>query len=402
MKRKTRQLEPLDQRGPLRVMFMVTSMPVGGAETLLVNLIERLDRRRFLPELCCLKEPGPLAEPLESQIPVFSWLIAGKYDLRVLPRLTNLLRRRQIDAVVTVGAGDKMFWGRLAAARAGVPAIVSALHSTGWPDSIGRLNRRLTGLTDAFVAVADEHARHLIEVEHLPADRVRMIPNGVDVEVFSPLPVDETFLRELGLRPGDPIVSIVAALRPEKNHAMFLRAAVIVRRSVPTARFLIVGDGPERAELETLAAQLDLTDAVYFLGCRGDVPKILSASDVFALTSHVEASPVSILEAMACGCPVVSTRVGSVAESVRDGETGYLVEPDDTDAMASRLVEILGDRELTRRLGRAGRQHVRATSSLEQMVAGYEAMFDELYASKLRRPRRTSYLPPSPSVNTLP
>ena len=387
MKRNIRQLEPLDQRGPLRVMFMVTSMPVGGAETLLVNLIERLDRRRFLPELACLKEPGPLAEPLASQIPVFSRLTSGKFDPRVLPRLTNLLRRRQIDAVVTVGAGDKMFWGRIAAARAGVPVIVAALHSTGWPDSIGRLNRRLTPLTDAFVAVADEHARHLIEVENLPADRVRMIPNGVDMEIFSPLPPDETFLRELGLRSGDPLVSIVAALRPEKNHAMFLRAAAVVQRDVPNARFLIVGDGPQRAELEALTVQLDLTNAVHFLGCRGDVPKILSASDVFALTSHVEASPVSILEAMACGCPVVSTQVGSVAESVRDGETGYLVEPDDTRAMAARLVELLRSPELASRLGRAGRQRVTTTSSLDQMVVGYETMFDELYASKIRRPR---------------
>ena len=387
MKRNIRPLEPLDQRGPLRVMFMVTSMPVGGAETLLVNLIERLDRRRFLPELACLKEPGPLAEPLASQIPVFSRLTSGKFDPRVLPRLTNLLRRRQIDAVVTVGAGDKMFWGRIAAARAGVPVIVAALHSTGWPDSIGRLNRRLTPLTDAFVAVADEHARHLIEVENLPADRVRMIPNGVDMEIFSPLPPDETFLRELGLRSGDPLVSIVAALRPEKNHAMFLRAAAVVQRDVPNARFLIVGDGPQRAELEALTVQLDLTDAVHFLGCRGDVPKILSASDVFALTSHVEASPVSILEAMACGCPVVSTQVGSVAESVRDGETGYLVEPDDTRAMAARLVELLRSPELASRLGRAGRQRVTATSSLDQMVVGYETLIGELYASKIRRPR---------------
>ncbi|MCH8046426.1 MAG: glycosyltransferase [Planctomycetes bacterium] len=390
MKRNIRPLEPLDQRGPLRVMFMVTSMPVGGAETLLVNLIERLDRQRFLPELACLKQPGPLAEQLESQIPVFSRLTSGKFDPRVLPRLTNLLRRRKIDAVVTVGAGDKMFWGRIAAARAGVPAIVAALHSTGWPDSIGRLNRRLTGLTDAFVAVADDHARHLIEVERFPADRVRMIPNGVDVEVFSPLPPDETFLRELGLRPGDPVVSIVAALRPEKNHEMFLRAAAIVRRDVPSAQFLIVGDGPKRAELEALSAQLDLTDAVHFLGCRGDVPKILSASNVVALTSHVEASPVSILEAMACSRPVVSTRVGSVAASVRDGETGYLVEPDDAGALATRLVELLRAPETASRMGRAGRQHVIATSSLEQMVAGYEALLGELYCRRRLRQRQTA------------
>src|SRR5438067_877058 len=101
--------------GTLRLMFVHTFMPVGGAETLLVNLIRRLDRTRFAPEICCLKFPGPLGEVMAGEIPVFSHLLGGKYDLRVPPRLTRLLLRRRIDAVVTVGAGDRMFWGRLAA-----------------------------------------------------------------------------------------------------------------------------------------------------------------------------------------------------------------------------------------------------------------------------------------------
>src|SRR4051812_36920584 len=116
--------------GTLRLMFVHTFMPVGGAETLLVNLIRRLDRDRFTPEICCLKFPGPLGEVIAREIPLFSGLLGVKYDLRVLPRLARLLIRRQIDAVVTVGAGDRMFWGRLAARLAGVPVILTALHST--------------------------------------------------------------------------------------------------------------------------------------------------------------------------------------------------------------------------------------------------------------------------------
>ena len=148
------KLIPLADRGPLRVMFALTSMPVGGAETLLVNLIRRLDREQFLPELCCLKELGPLGEEMAEEVPTFSQLIGGKTDVRVLGRLAKLLAWRRIDALITVGAGDKMFWGRLAAWRAGVPVVASALHSTGWPDGVGRLNRLLTPITDAFIAVA--------------------------------------------------------------------------------------------------------------------------------------------------------------------------------------------------------------------------------------------------------
>src|SRR4029078_7016337 len=115
---------------------------------------------RIAPELCCLKTLGTLGEQMASEVPVHHGLLKHKLDVRVLGRLTKLLREREIDAVVTVGAGDKMFWGRLAARRAGVPVVICALHSTGWPDCITWLNRRLTPLTDAFIAVAEKHAKY--------------------------------------------------------------------------------------------------------------------------------------------------------------------------------------------------------------------------------------------------
>ena len=162
-KRNKKTLLPLADRGPLRVLFVITSMPVGGAETLLVNLCQRLNRERILPELCCLKGPGPLGELLAEQISVHARLLNGKWDWRVLSRLRNLIRARRIDGVITVGAGDKMFWGRLAARLERLPVIGAALHSTGWPDGIGRLNRWLTPITDVFIAVAENHGRYLTE-----------------------------------------------------------------------------------------------------------------------------------------------------------------------------------------------------------------------------------------------
>ena len=156
---------------PLRVMFLITSMPVGGAETLLFNLVRGMDRSRFLPEICCLKEPGPLGVELQAEMSIHSRLISHKYDFRVLFRLKKLFRQRQIDAVITVGAGDKMFWGRLAARLARVPVVISALHSTGWPDGVGRLNRLLSRWTDAFIAVANTHAQFLVEYEKFPIEK---------------------------------------------------------------------------------------------------------------------------------------------------------------------------------------------------------------------------------------
>jgi glycosyltransferase involved in cell wall biosynthesis len=380
--RRRKPAHPAD-RGPLRVMFVITSMPVGGAETLLVNLVRRMDRERFLPELCCLKHFDALGDELAQEIPAFTGLLAHKYDFRVLGRLTRLLRGRRIDAVVTVGTGgDKMFWGRLAAWRAGTPVVASALHSTGLPDHVEWQNRLLTPLTDAFIAVAVPHARHLVEHEGCPAAKVRVVPNGVDTQRFRPLAPSPALREQLRLPPGAPVAAILAALRPEKNHELFLRSAARIRQTVPSAQFLVIGDGARRNELETLAGQLQLSPSVHFLGTRADVPELLSLVDVLVLSSHMEANPVSVLEALACEKPVVATRVGSVGETVQDGVSGYLVARGDDEEMAARVVELFGNPALARDMGRAGRDHVVANWSLERMVEGYQDLIHDIYSGK--------------------
>jgi glycosyltransferase involved in cell wall biosynthesis len=375
-------LSPSADRDPLRVMFMINDMTVGGAEMLLDQLIRRLDPSRFAPELCCMNKLGELGENLRGVVPVFPHLLKHKYDVPVLSRLVRLLRKRQIDAVVTVGAGDRMFWGRLAAWRAGVPVVISALHSTGWPDRIGRLNRLLTPLTDAFIGVATAHGRYLVDVERFPADRVHVIPNGVDTERFQPRPRDITLLDQLGIPRDSSIVGLVAVLRPEKNHELFLRAAAIVRQQVPSVRFVLIGNGPERESLDRLTAELGLTDIVHFLGARSDVPQLLPLFDVFTLTSKIEASPVSILEAQACGLPVVATRVGSIAESVIDNQTGYLASPGSIEEVATAVTRLLRSPDLRKSLGSAARQFVVQHRSLQSMVDGYEDLIARLYQQK--------------------
>ncbi|WP_425398891.1 glycosyltransferase [Aeoliella sp.] len=370
---------------PLRVMFLVTSMPVGGAETLLVNLVRRLDRTRIEPELVCLKERGPLGEELAGEIPVHSELIRHKFDIAVLPCLRRLFRERRIDAVVTVGAGDKMFWGRLAARTAGVPVVCSALHSTGWPDGVGRLNRMLTPITDAFIAVARPHGEYLVEHERFPSHKVVVIPNGVDTDRFAPGAEVDLLREQLGIGPVSPVAAIVAALRPEKNHEMFLEVARRVRRDLHDAHFLVVGDGPQRARLEQLAAELEIAPYVHFLGTRSDIPDLLNVADVNVLASHNEANPVSILEAMSTATPTVATDVGSVGESVLDGETGFLVPAGDVDQMTSRVVQLLSDPLLRGNLGEYARQLVCERWSLDVMVGGYEDLLESLWQRKMGR-----------------
>jgi len=374
-------MTPTKPQPPLRVLFLVTSMPVGGAETLLMNLVRRMDRSRFAPEIVCLKERGPLGEVLTAEMPIHSDLLTSKYDLRILFRLWKLMRSPRADAVVTVGAGDKMFWGRLAARLAGVPVIASALHSTGWPDSIGRLNRLLTRWTDAFIGVADAHAVHLVEQERFPRQKVHTIYNGIDTERFHPGENLE-LRRELGIPANAPVVGILAALRPEKNHELFLNGAAEIARAMPEAHFLIIGDGPRRSELEHLANELAIAEKTHFLGSRDDVPEVLRAINVVALTSHNEASPVSILEALSTGIPVVATRVGSVPETVVPNETGKLFAAGDLAGFVESTLDLLRNPQIASRLGHTGRQRTIDRWSLDSMVAGYETLLSQIYQTK--------------------
>lgn len=360
-------------------MFVHTEVVVGGAETLLLEIIRKLNRDRFLPELCCLKQLSELGEVIAREIPTFVGLLEHKYDYKVLGRLTRLLKQRDIDAVVTVGTGgDRMFWGRLAAWRANVPVILSALHATGYPVQVERMNRLLTPISDGFIGCASTHSEFLISDEGCPRNRVFTVWNGVDVERFRPR--DQATMRaRLDLPAGAPVAGIVAALRPEKQHVMLVEAWSRVVRQIPNAILLVVGDGVEREAIEAKTRELKISENVRMLGTRHDVPEVLSAMDLKVLSSKMEANPASTLEANACGLPVVAPNVGSLPDTVIGGETGLLCTPDDPQALADAMVWILSRSDRGRSMGDAALELVRKRFSVEVMVQGYEKLIEGVY-----------------------
>ena len=378
-----------DDRGPLRVMFVHTELVVGGAETLLVDIIRNLDRSRFTPELCCLKRLSALGEVMAHEVPTHVGLLKKKTDLGVLGRLTRLLRDRRIDAVVTVGTGgDRMFWGRLAAWRAGVPVILSSLHSTGHPVKVERLNRMLAPISDGFIGCARMHSEFLATGEGCPPEKVFTIYNGVDTERFRP--ADRHLARRrLGLPLDVPIAGIVAALRPEKQHGKLLDAMHRVVAERGDAMLVVVGDGVERPGIERRIEQLNLRDNVRLLGSRHDVHDILPAFDMKVLASKMEANPASTLEASAYGIPVVAPIVGSLPETVLNDKTGILYPPVNTTALAEAMLLLVSDPEKARALGRAGRELVCRRFSLANMVGGYERLIDGVYRAAARGERFT-------------
>jgi glycosyltransferase involved in cell wall biosynthesis len=370
-----------------KILFVVTSLTTGGAERLLIQILQRLNRDFFQPVVVCLKDPGPLAEELSScNIPVYSRLLENKYDLRVFPRLVNIIRKEKVQVIWVHSTGDKMFWGRLAGKIAGVPVILASIHFMGHKGQresiLGPLNRALTPITDRFIAVSENQGRYLIEEEGIPAGKMVVIPNGIDWEHFQPQKTPEWVKQELGLNKGGFIIGQVANLRPVKNHRLVLNAAKKILDQKKEVTLLLIGDGPERKDLGKVASELGLTGMVHFLGDRKDVPDLIQICDVGTLTSHMETFPVAALEYMALAKPVVAPDIGGVPELISHEIEGLLYPPGDVQALADCLLQLLNQPHLAKRLGEQGLQRVGDSFTLDQMLKRIEALLITLLRQK--------------------
>jgi glycosyltransferase involved in cell wall biosynthesis len=262
---------------------------------------------------------------------------------------------------------------------------VVASHATGQfggKKNFGLSDRWLMEFTDRVVALSRSHALYLETVEGVDPGRITIIENGIPADEFAgPDESAQTALRnELGIEPGENVVTILAALRPEKAHEVFLEAARLLVVSGNSPKFLIVGDGPRRGELEVLSAKFGLEGHVRFLGTRGDVAQLLHLSDVLTLPSHpaVETLPLSVMEAMAAGVPVVATRVGSLPELIEDGLTGLLIEPGRPDALAQAVHSVLDNPDRARKMAAAAKKAVHDRYSVDSMVERYVSLFESL------------------------
>lgn len=366
------------------MLYYTDGTAFGGVEQALLTLLAGLDRTRWHPLL--LHHPEPALAPLLDG--------ARRLDVetRAAPplggawtpmRLARLVRRIRAERPTVFHA--HLNWplacryGLVAAILARVPAIVATEHlyvEIPWRRSV--LVQRIIALgVDRYVAVSYDLARRLRESLGLPARKIRVVHNGIRLAPF-----DRPTTPGLRVAPAgadeQPVVLTLARLNEQKGHRYLLEAAA----QVPEARFVLAGDGPARAELEARARSLGLAGRVDFLGHRTDVPELLAGCDLFVLPSLFEGHPLSILEAMAAGRPVVATAVGGTAEAVRHGETGLLVPPADPAALAAAIRTILADRPLADRLAVAGRARVRRELAAETMVHRVTEIYDEVLAAK--------------------
>jgi sugar transferase (PEP-CTERM/EpsH1 system associated) len=364
------------------VCQLVHGLPIGGAEVLISRIVQCLGQRyKFV--VACLDEVGQLGEMLAAQgIQVVHLRRRPGFDWRCVHNLSRLCREASIQLIHAHQCTPFAYAlaTRLIGRR---PPILLTEHGRFYPDhpSFKRkcFHRLLTGANDRFVAVGRSVRQALIDNEGLPQARLEVVYNGVDV-VYSPgNHCDrQTARAELGVSDHECMVLQVARLDPIKDHRTAIRAIALAANRDPRIRLFIVGDGPERSSIEQQISRQSLHGRVVLVGCRSDVPRLLAAADVFLLTSVSEGIPVTIIEAMAAGTPVVATAVGGVPELISDGVTGLLAPQEDEVAVANALVRMAGDCELRRRLAGQAKHRAETEFSEQRMTANYDCIYQEM------------------------
>jgi glycosyltransferase involved in cell wall biosynthesis len=354
-------------------------MQVAGAEVLVKEIIERLGPR-IAPTVFCLDDIGPLGEQLRAAgTEVVCLNRKPGRDWGVAWRLAQEVRRRQI-AVLHAHQYTPFFYAALAAPLAGWPRVILTEHGRHFPDTVSPLRRALNRLVldhlaNDVNAVCEFSARSLCRVDGFAGGRIHVIENGIAAERYMASADRDSLRRRLGLDPKRRYIANVARLHPVKDQATLLRgfARLIERRD--NIDLLLVGDGPLRGNLMELTRALGIADRVYFLGVRRDVPDLLRAVDIFALTSVSEAASLTLLEAMAAGLPVVVTAVGGNPEMVRHGREGLLVRRGNAEDIAAAFQQLLDDPDRTATLSQAARARVWAHYRLERTVERYARLY---------------------------
>ena len=364
----------------MRLLFVCPDMRTGGAERHWATLVPLLRERGAQAGVLCLAEEGAFFSELErSGVPARCVHMRSRGDLRGL-RAALACARPRPDVVVSRGVSGTVV-GELIAHRAQAPHVVNEhtpLLANGQLLGTRRhqriLIRAVARRVDRVIAVARRQVDPLTGLGYR-RERIEVIPNGID-----PIEPGSSGARLAG--EGDFGVLCVSRLQIEKRVELFVSAIAEARRSEPRLRGFVAGDGDRRAQIEPLAR----CSGVELLGERSDVPALLEAADAFALSSGAEALPMSVLEAMACGLPVVAPDLGGTSDAVVDGQTGLLVEPGDTAALARAFVRLARDREAARRMGAAGRARQRERFTAGTMADAYLEAFQRV--ERVERDRR--------------
>jgi glycosyltransferase involved in cell wall biosynthesis len=373
----------------MRIFLLSTSMGMGGADQQILILARAMRARGHQVRIVTLAPLGPMGLEARSEgIPIESLeLRRSAGDVSRIFRLVRMIRNWRPDLLHSHLVHANLLAGALRPLAA-VPALVATIHSINDGGRLRMAAYRLTsGQVDRFTIISRLAAEHYVAIKAVPADRMQVVPNAVDTERFRKLPHARAAVRsELGLT-GEFLWLAVGRFEEAKDYGTMIAAFAGLARRRPTSRLVLVGKGSRQQEVEELVASSGVREQVRFLGVRRDVPEVMSAADGYLLSSAWEGMPVVLLEAAAVELPVVSTRVGGVAEVVDDGSTGLLVPAGDPAALTAAMerIEIL-DPAARLAMGAAGRALVEQRYGTTRIMEMWERLYSELTAGSRSAP----------------
>lgn len=381
-----------EQTVPL-VVHVIYRLDFGGLETLLAECINRMPAQRYRHAIVCLTDYTDFAKKItQPGVNIYALHKAPGLGLGTHVKLWKLLRKLRPTILHTYNLAAIEY--AFTATLAGVPIRIHAEHGRDASDPEGKnrkhnlLRRWLVPFIDCYVPVSGDLQRWLKHVVGVPDAKNMLINNGVDTEHFNKR-LDKRNSSALWNVPQDAyVIGTVGRLQDVKNHAGLIDAFIELQAQLPAEkarlRLAIVGDGPLRKAIEEKVASAGIANVVWLPGASTDIAEIMQGFSVFALSSIAEGTPVTILEAMSVGLPVVATNVGGIPALVLDRVTGTLVPPNDADAMAAALAAYIQQPETATQHGTAGRERIVRHYSVAAMLAAYTALYDRLCKSKTK------------------
>ena len=367
---------------------MITRLPVGGAEKVLVDVVRRLDPQRYESIVCCIQAKGELAAQIEGmgvRLICLDRMQSRRFDWAAVRDLMRLLRAERI-ALLHSHLYHANLYGRVAAFLAGVPAVAT-VHNVYTQTKFHRrlLNRLLSRASARIIAVSEAIRDDLVAHDGIAPRKVTVIRNGIDVRRVQASLTREQARAALGIKDDELAIGCVGRLEEQKGHRFLLEACAKLSNDpglMHRLRILMVGDGRLRGDLERQASALGLMSSVSFLGTRQDVPEILRALDIYAMPSLWEGLSIAMLEAMAAGLPVVISDVSGVAQALGDNQYGLRVPPADDAALARAIRSLAREPARRRALGASARERVKAEFSIEAMMSQLGSVYDGALAGR--------------------
>ena len=373
----------------IKILYIITSSGIGGAERILYYTATGLDYNKYDISVCSLKKMGEIAEDLEKQgIEVYclhmgdresfwGWLSSIIALIRLFPYLIRIR-----PTIVHSFLFRANILARIAGYLTGVPIVISSVRVMGGEKKYFHYVERITSfMVDHYVTVSESVKRYIIDKSKISAEKISVIYNGVNIKSQ-----DNSYEQnpKMPFKTGDKdrILMTVGRLHKQKGHCYLIQAVSKVRKEFPNVKLLVAGEGEEENNLKKLVKSLDLMNEVIFAGLSSDIERILPMAELFILPSLWEGLPNALLEAMAAGKPVVATKVGGIPEIVVHGETGILIPPRDTDALAIAIIDLLQNRLKEKDMGEAGRIRAAKRFSIYKMIEKTENLYQELLKEK--------------------